>query len=94
MRFTYVHLLGFLNVCVADCTCREIVVVSAAGKLLFRYTGPLSSIQRLFKPFGITTNSHPNILSSVFWNHFIHIIDQDGYFLRYIDKCGLPGPCG
>ena len=83
-----------LDICVADCTGRAIVVVSAAGKLRFRYTGLPSSIQRSFRPFGIATDSHANILSSDFWNHCIHITDQDGYFLRYIDNCGLQGPWG
>ncbi|XP_078331230.1 uncharacterized protein LOC144625055 [Crassostrea virginica] len=82
------------DICVADCHARAVVVVSAAGKLRFRYTGPPSIPRESFCPYRITTDGRGNILSSDHDIHRIHIIDKDGHFLRYIHNCGLQSTCG
>ncbi|XP_052678417.1 uncharacterized protein LOC128159388 [Crassostrea angulata] len=81
------------EICVADSGGYAVVVVTQDGKFRWRYTG-IPSVNKIkaFKPFGITTDSQSHILTADCDNHCIHILDQNGKFLRYIDNCDLKYP--
>ena len=81
-----------LDICAIDDGGLAVVVLSAAGKFRFRYTGPPSTIYEPLNLYGIATDSQANILASDLFNGYITIIDQDGHFLRYIG--GFQNPYG
>ena len=70
------------DICVAYWKTGTVVVVSAAGNLRFRYTNPPFPAKKPFQPLGITTDSQSRMLTTDCNNHCIHILNQDGNFLR------------
>lgn len=83
-----------LDICVADSGASAVKVVNAAGKFRFRYSGPPSTNKESFYPRGIATDSQSRILVADNVKNRIHVLEQDGLFLRFIEDCGLHDPWG
>jgi hypothetical protein len=67
-----------------------VVVTDGGGMLRFRYTGRPGDPQ--FDPYGICCDSRCNIITANMKNDKIHVIDQDGGFLHYIQYDGMKKP--
>ena len=82
------------DVCVSDYDAGAVVVVSAVGKLRFRYTGLSPYAKRPFHPCGIATDSLGMILVADRENSCIQILDQNGQFLHFMDEFEVDYPWG
>lgn len=90
-----------LDVCVADSSAGAVVVVNQDGKLRYKYTGRpparyslIGITSRTFEPYDLATDSQGRILTADCINRCIHILDQDGQFISYIDYCDPNKPWG
>lgn len=82
-----------LDIVVSDFDAKVVVVVDKLGSFRFTYKGIDSGkMSDAFCPRGLTTDSMCHILVADFDNNLIHVIDQDGRFLRLIQNCGLHLP--
>lgn len=84
-----------LDICVFDSDAGRVVVVDKVGRLRWRYTGHSSSTSKYeFVPYGITSDSQSQVLVADHYIGRIHILDENGRFLRYIDNLVIMSPFG
>ncbi|XP_078327995.1 uncharacterized protein LOC111117834 [Crassostrea virginica] len=82
------------DVCVSDVNADTVVVVEKTGRVRFRYDGTPATIEESFDPRGIVTDALSQIIVTDINNNCLHILDQNGQFLRCVDDCGLEEPVG
>ena len=82
------------DICVSDLNANTVVVVDNTGRVRFRYDGTPARTKKSFNPRYIVTDALSQIIVSDNNNNCLHILDQNGQFLRCIDNCGLEGPHG
>nr|XP_034309654.1 uncharacterized protein LOC117683831 [Crassostrea gigas] len=83
-----------LDICLSDFSANAVVVVNRAGEFRFSYKGNSTTTNTSLHPHGITTDSQSHILIADRNNDRIHILDQDGQFIRYITKYVIHRPYG
>ncbi|XP_062583855.1 uncharacterized protein LOC134245599 [Saccostrea cucullata] len=83
------------DICVSDPNAKILLVLDKRGRVKFRYDGtPAARQKKLFNPTQIATDSMRQIIVIDFNNSCLHILDQNGQFLRCVDNCGLCKPIG
>ncbi|XP_062572157.1 tripartite motif-containing protein 3-like [Saccostrea cucullata] len=82
------------DICVSDVNAYMVVVVGKTGKVRFRYYGTSAGMVNPFQPKQIVTDSMGQIIVADNNNACLHILHQNGQFLRCVDNCGLEKPCG
>jgi hypothetical protein len=81
------------DIIASDLNARVVVVVDRTGKVRFRYNDKPPGGQLPFCPSKIVTDSMGHIIVGDQFNDCLHILDQNGRFLRCVDS-GLCKPIG
>ncbi|XP_062599764.1 tripartite motif-containing protein 2-like [Saccostrea cucullata] len=82
------------DIVASDHNARAVVVVDRKGKVRFRYNNKPPGGTKSFSPRQIVTDSMGHIIVTDEFNNCLHILDQNGQFLRCVDNCGLERPHG
>ena len=82
------------DVCVADCNANTVVVLDKTGRVQFRYDGSPARRRMKFHLREILTDALRQIIVTDYNTNCLHILDQNGQFLRCVDDCGLEEPDG
>ncbi|XP_048743729.2 uncharacterized protein LOC125657116 [Ostrea edulis] len=82
------------DICASDSNADTVVVVNKSGRVRFRYYGTPARRKKSFYPRHIVTDSMSQIIVTDHNNDCLHILDQNGQFLRCVDNCGLDKPVG
>ncbi|XP_022304288.2 uncharacterized protein LOC111111540 [Crassostrea virginica] len=80
------------DICVSDTNANTVVVVDKWGRVQYSYDGIKAKKKGSFHPRGIVTDVLSNIIVADINNECLHILDQNGLFLRCIDDCKLEKP--
>ncbi|XP_062612558.1 tripartite motif-containing protein 3-like [Saccostrea cucullata] len=82
------------DICAADLNANIVIVMDKTGRVRFRYDGTPARRNNPFRPVYISTDSLNQIIITDLNNDCLHILDQNGQFLKCIDNCGLQSPAG
>lgn len=72
----------------------KVVVINKEGRFRFQYGGKAARQPKTFSPCCLITDPLSQIIVTDINNSCLHILDGNGYFLRFLDNCGLHKPFG
>ncbi|XP_062600631.1 uncharacterized protein LOC134262272 [Saccostrea cucullata] len=82
------------DIVASDGNARAVVVVDRTGKIRFRYNNKPPGGKKSFCPEQIVTDFMGHIIVADKFNNCLHILDQNGKFLRCVVNYGLKCPSG
>ena len=82
------------DICVSDGNADTMVVVDKKGRVRFLYDGSPARREKPFNPRDIVTDVLSQIIVLDYNNNCLHILDQNGQFLRCVEDCALDKPYG
>lgn len=82
------------DICVSDTGASAVLVADRTGSIRFRYDGSPAKKRAPFLPRQIVTDSISQIIVTDENNDCLHILDQNGQFLKCVEDCGLDKPIG
>lgn len=81
------------DIITTDANSKAVVALDNTGRVKFRYNQSPPGREMPFCPGKVVTDSVGRIIVADD-NHCLHILDQNGRFLRCVDNCGLDRPSG
>ncbi|XP_062581656.1 uncharacterized protein LOC134243428 [Saccostrea cucullata] len=77
------------DICASDFDTSTVIVMDKTGRVRFRYDGTPTRRKKSFGPAYIKTDSLSQIILIDIINDCLHLLDENGQFLRCISNCGL-----
>ncbi|XP_062579923.1 uncharacterized protein LOC134241931 [Saccostrea cucullata] len=82
------------DICASDMNAKTVIVMDKTGRVRFCYDGTPARRNGPFQPAHIATDSLSQIIITDYINDCLHVLDQNGQFLKCVDNCGLRSPAG
>ncbi|XP_062610735.1 E3 ubiquitin-protein ligase TRIM45-like [Saccostrea cucullata] len=82
------------DICISDPNANMVIVLDNVGCVRFRYDGTPARKEEVFCPSQVVTDSMNQIIVADYNNDCLHILDENGQFLRCVNSCELNSPYG
>ncbi|XP_078317723.1 uncharacterized protein LOC144620543 [Crassostrea virginica] len=82
------------DLCVSEVHARSVVGVDKTGRVRFRYTGTPAKRKNATSPISIVTDALSQIIVADIINDCLHILNENGQFLRCVEDYALVKPYG